>query len=218
MNYEVTQALANSRSLVDATKRDSLRKVGQIVIATTVLPSIGLLAPRPARAALWILPTVTFLLGYGFARLWDALQRSEQRYGQERLRDRMAGFDFPMRGDAKSLGLYLGQSNANTDLVSRLHWPEWGYHDAKIKEGAPYRHPVSPREGLAHTDKQIFEEAMGRRNTGLMRSGEAYARHYRDGQGNDLRIVAARLPDGQTYVAESDGRSATAYEINASRG
>lgn len=123
-----------------------------------------------------------------------------------------------MQKDPIARKLYLGPACGELDSVSRVYWPEWGYHDAKIKERAPYRHPNSPQEGPAHTDKQIFEEAMRRRTADLMRSGQAYARDYRDGQGNDLRIVAARLPDGQTYVAESDGRNATAYEINASRG
>jgi len=203
---------------INAGKRDSLRKVGQIIVTSTVFPALGLLSPRPAVAALWVVPTIAFLAGYGFSRLWDALKRSDQRHAQERLRNRMAGFDFPMRDSISRPDLFLGPASASTDLVSRLHWPEWGYHDAKIKEGASFRYPASPKEGLASSDKQIFEEAMGRRVAGLMRNGEAYARDYRDREGKNMRVVAARLHDGQTVVAESDGRNATAYEIKVGNG
>ena len=217
MNQSSVQ-VPSTVAICDPSKRQSIRKIGNVVLSAAALPMAGTFAPRPVMAAIWIAPTIGFVLGYGFAKLWEALKGSEQRYAQERLRDRMAGFDFTLRGNMNSLGLFLGQSGADTDVVSRLYWPEWGYHDAKIKEGAPYSHPVSPREGLAYSDKQIFEAAMGRRAPGLMNSGQAYARDYRDSKGNDLRVVAARLPDGQTYVAESNGRNATGYEVSALQG
>ncbi|KPF57897.1 hypothetical protein D621_07510 [beta proteobacterium AAP51] len=164
------------------------------------------------------MPTLAFIAGYGFSRLWAALQRSNEHFAQERLHDRMGAFEFPRRDNVGSLGLFLGQPGTSTDVTSRLHWPEWGYHDAKVAEGGSFSYPVSPSEGVSLSDRQIFEEAVKSRMASRIRSGEAYARDYRDAQGNELRIVAARLPDGQVVVAQSDGRNVTGYNVNAIRG
>jgi len=212
MNQSLIPVPSHSDLPADSTRRFALRKVGQVVV------TVGLLTSSSAKAAIWVVPTLAFLAGYGFSRLLAALQRSNERFAQERLRDRMGGFDFPRRDSVGSLGLFMGQSGANIDATSRLQWPEWGYHDAKVAEGGSFSYPVSTGEGLSYTDKQIFEEAVKRRAPGQLRRGEAYARDYRDAQGNPLRIVAARLPNGQTVVAESDGRNVTGYDVNAIRG
>jgi len=218
MNYPLIPVSAHSTTPADASRRLTLRKAGHVLIGTSLLPAVSLLASPSAKAGVWVLPTLAFIAGYGFSRLWAALHRSNERFAQERLRDRMGGFDFPRRDNVGSLGLFLGQPGTNIDVTSRVHWPEWGYHDAKVAEGGRFSYPASPSEGVSFSDKQIFEEAVKGRMPSRIRGGEAYARDYRDAQGNDLRIVAARLPDGQTVVAESDGRTVTGYNVNAVRG
>lgn len=218
MNSKIQSASHRAEEAIDSSKRNSLGKAGSLFLTAAVLPTFGLMTPRESKAAVWLIPAAGLLLGYGFARLVDALKDRKEDVAMERLRDRMGGFEFPDSRRQNLPTLSLGQSGSYIDPVSRLHWPEWGYHDAKISERAPYSFPTSPREGLAYSDKEIFEEALRRRAPGLLNSGQAYARDYRDSRGNDLRIVAARLPDGQTYVAESNGRNATAYEIYTQMG
>jgi hypothetical protein len=196
-------------------KRDALRKLGEVFVVSASLPVGGLLAPHPARAAVWVVPAATFLLGYGFDRLYRFLQASGRAREEERLRDRLGAFNWPNRNDQRSLDLFLGPTGAKVDATSQLAWPEFGYHHAKLRERAGYRHPASPREPIAGSDIEIFEAAVKAK---LANRSQAYARDYRDLKGNTQRIVAARQPDGQVWVAESDGRDAVAYEIHVQRG
>lgn len=201
--------------LASNAKRQTLRRIGQVFITSASLPVGGLLAPQQARAAAWVLPAAAFLLGYGFDRLYRLLQSSGKSREEERLRDRLGAFNWPNRSDPGRLDLFLGPPSAKVDATSHLAWPEFGYHHAKLRESAGYRHPTSPREPIVASDIEIFEAAVKAKPANR---AQAYARDYRDLKGKTQRIVAARQPDGQVWVAESDGRDAVAYEIQVQRG